>query len=198
MDSSGNKIKFKQNNTIGKDQNGSWVIKVVILSVVLSAMLYFASQQILKNVNYMFSVLVLFLIISTGIVFDIIGVAVTAADEAPFHALASRKNPASKQAIKLIRNANRVSSFCNDVVGDICGVVTGTTCALIVARLAAVHNFFATALFGVLLSSFAASLMIGGKAAGKTYGMRNSNNIVYRVSLFLNIFSGQKKSSKNG
>lgn len=197
MGNNGNKIKFKLNNTIGKDQNGGWVIRVVILSVVLSAMLYFVSQQILKNVTYMLSVLVLFFIIFTSIVFDIIGVAVTAADEAPFHALASRKNPASKKAIKLIKNANRVSSFCNDVVGDICGVVTGTTCALIVAKLAAVNDFFGTAVFGVLISSFAASLMIGGKAAGKTYGMRNSNNIVYKVSLFLNIFSRPKKHIRN-
>lgn len=197
MDNSNNKIKFKQNTTIGKDQNGGWVIRVVILSIVLSAMLYFVSQQILKNTTYVLSILVLFIIISIGILFDIIGVAVTAADEAPFHAMASRKNLPAKRAIKLIRNANRVSSFCNDVVGDICGIVTGTTCALIVASLAAVNDFFGAALFGVLLSSFAASLMIGGKAAGKTYGMRNSNNIVYKVSVFLNVFSREKNSRKS-
>lgn len=198
MDNNGAKIKFKKKATIGKDQNGGWVFKVVILSIILSAMLYFVSQQILKNVSYMLSVLVLFIIIFIGIIFDIIGVAVTAADEAPFHAMASRKNPASKRAIKLVRNANKVSSLCNDVVGDICGVIAGTTCALIVAKLATLHDFFATALFGVLLSSFAASLMIGGKAAGKTYGMRNSNNIVYKVSVLLSFLSKNKNVRKSG
>ncbi|MFQ8767640.1 MAG: hypothetical protein ACLR8U_14850 [Oscillospiraceae bacterium] len=43
--------------------------------------------------------------------FDIIGVAVTAADEKPFHSMASRKVPEAGEALKLIRNAGRVSSF---------------------------------------------------------------------------------------
>ena len=32
----------------------------------------------------------------------------------------------------LIRNAGKVSSFCNDVIGDISGVISGTASALIV------------------------------------------------------------------
>ena len=33
-----------------------------------------------------------------------------------------------------IRNAGRVSSFCNDVIGDICGVISGSAAAVISAR----------------------------------------------------------------
>ena len=70
--------------------------------------------------------LILLVIVMVGIIFDIIGVAVTSADEKPFHSMAARKVPGSQEAIKLLRNAERVSSICNDVVGDICGVVSGT------------------------------------------------------------------------
>lgn len=34
-----------------------------------------------------------------------------------------------------MKNANQVSSFCNDVVGDICGIVSGSTAAVIVTQL---------------------------------------------------------------
>ena len=75
--------------------------------------------------------------IGLGILFDIIGVAVTAADPRPFHSMAAHKEPGAKEALMLLRNAGRVSSVCNDVVGDICGIVSGTTTAVIVVRLQA-------------------------------------------------------------
>ena len=40
----------------------------------------------------------------------------------------------------MLRNASRVSSVCNDVVGDICGIVSGATGAVIVARLQQAFN----------------------------------------------------------
>ena len=62
-----------------------------------------------------FVVLACFILL--GIVFDIIGVAVTAADERPFHSMAAHRTPGAREALGLIRKANKVSSFCNDVVG---------------------------------------------------------------------------------
>ena len=49
--------------------------------------------------------------------------------------MAAHKEKGAKEALKLLRNADRVSSVCNDVVGDICGIVSGATGAVIVARL---------------------------------------------------------------
>ena len=57
--------------------------------------------------------------------------AVATANEKPFHSMASRKVPGALEAIRLLRNAERVSSICNDVVGDICGVVSGSASATI-------------------------------------------------------------------
>ena len=59
-----------------------------------------------------------------GIFFDIIGVAVTVANEHEFHAKATKKVKGSKDSIKLIRNAPKVANICADVIGDICGVLS--------------------------------------------------------------------------
>jgi hypothetical protein len=80
-----------------------------------------------------------------ALLFDIIGVAVTAADERPFHSMAAHKEKGAAEALYLLHNASHVSSFCNDVVGDICGIVSGTTAAVIVSRLQSalnVHSLF--------------------------------------------------------
>ena len=49
--------------------------------------------------------------------------------------MAAHNEPGASEAISLLRNASHVSSFCNDVVGDICGIVSGTTAAVIVVQL---------------------------------------------------------------
>ena len=61
----------------------------------------------------------LILVIALGILFDIIGVAVTVADEKEFHAMATKKVKGSKCAIKLIRNSAKVANICADVIGDL-------------------------------------------------------------------------------
>ena len=94
-----------------------------------------ASETSLSGAGAAAAALVLAVFIGLGILFDIIGVAVTAADPRPFHSMAAHKEPGAKEALVLLRNAGRVSSVCNDVVGDICGIVSGTTTAVIVVRL---------------------------------------------------------------
>ena len=86
--------------------------------------------------------LILLAIILIGIIFDIIGMAVATADEKPFHSMASRKVAGASDAIKLLRNAERVSSICNDVVGDICGVVSGSASATIAALIVSLSICF--------------------------------------------------------
>src|SRR5690554_1632429 len=72
------------------------------------------------------SLVTLIVIIIIGVVFDIIGIAVTAASEVPFLSMASKKKRGAINAVRLIRKADQVSSFCNDVVGDICSIISGS------------------------------------------------------------------------
>ena len=112
-----------------------WAVKVFFLSIAISAVLSLLSSEVLESAGLILACGVLAFFILLGIAFDIVGVAVTASDERPFHSMAARKVPGAREALRLIRRANQVSSFCNDVVGDICGIVSGTTAAVIVLRL---------------------------------------------------------------
>ena len=98
-----------------------WVITIFLVTIVISAIISMVSEEIMAASGMLVAFVILFAIILVGILFDIIGVAVTSADEKPFNAMAARKVPGARQAISLLHNAERVSSICNDVIGDICG-----------------------------------------------------------------------------
>ena len=195
------KAKFRK-NLLGTRKNNknnkNWVIFITVLSFMLSVFFLFISNLILEDVSSVVSLLVVLFIVLTGIVFDIIGIAVTAADEAPFHAMASRKYYGAKKSIKLIRNANKVSSFCNDVIGDICGIISGTASAVIVLDLTVGRNTIEKLIYGLLMSGIVAASTVGGKAAGKTFAISNSNYIVYKVGVVLQFISGNKNDNVNG
>ena len=116
--------------------NFSWVIKIVIFSIVISMAFTFASAEALAGAGYILAFAVLLIFILIGILFDIVGVAVTSASEVPFHSMASHKEGGAIESLRLLRSAEKVASICNDVVGDISGIVSGTTSAIIVANLA--------------------------------------------------------------
>jgi hypothetical protein len=190
------KVKFRSNAIGSKKDNTRWTIIITIVSFFLSATLQFASSATLEDVNNLVALAVVLIIIIIGIVFDIIGIAVTAADETPFHAMASRKYYGARQAISLIRNANKVSSFCNDVVGDICGVISGAASALIVFRVSQHSTAIDATLVSLALSGMVASLTVGGKAMGKTFAIQSSNYIVYKISVIIQFVVGRIKLTK--
>ncbi len=190
------KVRFKL-NLVGS-KNYKWVVSITLISFFLSATLSFLSSNLLQGINTVLAFCVVLAIILIGIVFDVIGIAVTAADETPFHAMASRKYYGAKQSIKLIRNANKVSSFCNDVVGDICGVISGTASAYIVLRITQNVGALYGTIIGLLISGLVAAMTIGGKAVGKTLAIENSNYIVYKVGVILMFFIGRINVSKRG
>lgn len=173
----------KKNKTI----NVRWAITILAWSFILSMAFRFGADFALADVNLPVAFLILFVIISIGIVFDILGVAATAANEKPFHGMATKRVPGAKQAIALIRNADKVSNFCNDVIGDICGIISGSTSAIIIARIAISDGVLAV-LFPLITTGLVAGLTIGGKALGKGLAISHANQIVGMVGRFLHIF----------
>jgi len=176
-------FKKKKNGT-----NKKWVLLTTVSSFFSSAFLLFLSQTIFEGVGIFASILVLLFFIIIGIVFDIIGTAVAAAEETPFHAMAAKKQYGAKQSVKLIRNADRVANFSNDIVGDICGVISGTVSALMVAKIADAAGIKNTSLLSMVMSGLAAALTVGGKGIGKSFAINNSNYIIYKVSIFISFF----------
>ena len=169
-----------------------WAIQVFFLSVVLSAVLSLASEEALDGAGMALAFVVLACFILLGIVFDIIGVAVTAADERPFHSMAAHRTPGAREALGLIRKANKVSSFCNDVVGDICGIISGSTAAIIVTRLQQALSI-RSVVISLAVTALVSGLTIGGKALGKTFAINKSTTVLQLVGRVLHLFSGHKK-----
>ena len=179
-----------------KEWRFRWAVQVFFISVALSAVLSFCSSEALEGaeLGLAFGVLAFFILL--GIVFDIIGVAVTAADERPFHSMAARKTPGARQALSLIRRANKVSSFCNDVVGDICGIVSGSTAAVIVLRVQEVlpvRTPLVTAAVSLGITALVSGLTIGGKAVGKTFALEKSTAVLQLVGRIMYVFSSHRK-----
>ena len=132
------------------------------------------------------------LVIFIGILFDIIGVAVTVAKEHEFHAKATKKIKGSKDSIKLIRNAPRVSNICADVIGDICGVLSGAISALIAVKIT--DQFGMKMNLQFILSATVSALTVGGKAIGKNIANNKSTQIVHAVGILVNKININKKS----
>ena len=158
-----------------------WVITIFLVTIFVSGVISLLSELVMDNSSIGVAFLILFIIIMIGIVFDVIGVAVTSADETPFHAMASRKVPGAKEAIRLLRKAERVSSICNDVVGDICGVVSGSASAAIAVQILNNFEFSWPDMVSLMMSAFVAALTVGGKAIGKTFAVNSSTAIVHFV-----------------
>lgn len=169
-----------------------WILRVFFMAIGLSAALGFLSQSTLNGAGVAVAVAVLALFILLGILFDVIGVAVTAADERPFHSMAAHREKGASEALNLLHNASHVSSFCNDVVGDICGIVSGTTAAVIVARLQTVFSLNAV-LMSVGVTALISGLTIGGKALGKTFAIKKSTQVVFAAGRFLHFFHRSSK-----
>ena len=165
--------KKERNKTI------KWVVTIFFVTIFVSGTISFVSDEIMASSSMAVAFLILLAIVLIGIVFDIIGVAVTSAEEKPFHSMAARKVPGAQDAIRLLRSAERVSSICNDVVGDICGVVSGSASATIAAQVLRSFDFSFPQLVTLLMSALVAGLTVGGKAIGKTFAMNSCTVIVH-------------------
>jgi len=164
----------------------SWIIKIVIISVSASVVFTLASTEILGRAGYMISFAILAVFVIVGVLFDIIGIAVTAATEAPFHSMAAHREKGAVESLRLIRNADKVTCYCNDVIGDVTGIVSGTTAALIAARL---MDGFSTEnlLFPLVISGVVTGLTVGGKAIGKIFAFNKSTEIVLTAGKLISV-----------
>ena len=164
----------------------NWIPIIFILTFVL-AFIFGAISTLASNMNVLLLGILLIVIIFIGIIFDMVGVAVLSCEEATFHAKASRKITGSKECVKLIKKANRTSSICNDVIGDICGIISGSVTASLVVLL------WDTPLVSIFLTAVVSSLTVGGKAIGKRIAIEHAEDIVFMVGKLLSKLTLSKK-----
>ena len=163
-------------------------IKLSIIAFLISVVMSFISEIAMKNVNILIGTIVILAFVFFGIVFDMVGVAVTSADEAPFHAMSSKRVKGAKMAVNLKKNASKTSTFCCDVIGDICGIISGAASVVVSTQL---HEIFGIPLLysSLLVTGVVAALTIGGKSIEKPIAINNGNSILYKFAKLLSIFS---------
>ena len=194
-DAEENGKKKKKRQKKGKNKfNWRWALKVALISISISVLMTLLSSEVLEKLNLAVAFIILIIFILINIVFDIIGIAITTADIKPFLSMSARRLKAGYVGVYLINNAEKMNNICADVIGDIAGVVSGSTGTAIIIRLFTDPN--SSFVGNLIITSLIAGVTVGGKALGKSVGMRYSYNIVYTVAKIFSIFV-RKKTNEN-
>lgn len=160
----------------------SWkfLITVFLGTFIIAAVLSSGTEAILRSFPITLTWILLIIIITIGVIFDIIGIAVAAADEAPHHARAAKKVFGARHSIFLIRRSDKVANFANDIVGDITGTLSGAMGAMIIIILTNQYSSLLNwkILLNVVMLALIASLTVTGKAWGKTIAINEANRII--------------------
>ncbi len=169
-----------------------WIVKVFALALTLSLSFSILSEMALSHANIALSVIVILVFIAVSIVFDMLGLAVASCPIEPFTAMAARKVAGSKLAISLIKNADKVSAICCDVIGDVCGILAGAGGASILTKIALSSSGFMPIFVASLISAIIAGLTIGGKASFKRLARAKACPITLKFAQVLNLFVHKK------
>jgi hypothetical protein len=169
-----------------------WTVFVLVLSFVLSVFFSFITSVATESLTISLAFVLLLIIIAVNILFDMVGTAVQSAEEKPFHSLAARKVSGAKESISVIRHAPQLANLCCDVIGDIAGIISGATTALIVTELVAKFHLRGM-LPSLILTGLVGALTIGGKAMSKGISMQNGNSIVFIVGKMMYFFKHLKR-----
>ena len=161
-------------------KNLSWPIKVFFITFILAA-IFSGATNLIADLNVVALSIVLLIVILIGIIFDMIGVAALTSKKENFHAMASKKIKGSKEAINLLNNSTTVASICNDVIGDICGIVSGGFGAVLAIDISSRFNI-KIVISTIIVTALISALTVGGKAYGKKRATKNADKIIFRVA----------------
>jgi len=176
----------------------NWAVKATVISFFMTIAFSLFSELIVRTASVYISALIVLLLVLISIAFDMIGTAMASAEQAPFVAMSSRKVRGAKEVLGLIKNTDKVCSICNDIVGDICGIVSGAATSAIIYNVVIARNISSSLIemiFTIFFSAVVACLTIGGKAFGKTIALKRSKDILLLVGVFLSIF--KKRAQTN-
>lgn len=157
-----------------------WATFIGFLTALMAMLLSVISTALLNGMSWSGGLLVVLVIVVINVLFDMLGTAAAAAIERPFHAMAAKKVPGARHAIGILRRADQFSNFCNDVIGDICGIISGAAAFAVVGSLVTDVGGERT-VWDVLIVSIISALTVGWKALGKTLSIHYANPIIFQV-----------------
>lgn len=176
----------KDNKKQKNKKRNLWAIKITIVTLCLSLVFSFITEITASKANIIIAMLLLLFLIIINIVFDGIGIAAASCEVAPLLSMSARKIPGAKIAVILVKNAEKVSNICGDVIGDICGIISGACSITIIAKIA--FDNPDAYIFNIILSSLVAALTVGGKAFVKKIAIKNSKELIMFASRLIGIF----------
>ena len=170
----------------------NWIYKVFFMTFILSLIFSGISNFIANTFSEIILLIIIFVVILLGIIFDMFGVAVLTSDEKIFHSMSSKRVRGAKEGVKLIKNSARIASVFNDVIGDICGIVSGSLSAVFTLSVVGYFDINSTVL-AMLITGVTSTFTVTGKAIMKTVAVKNSDSIVLFIGKVINILSFNKK-----
>lgn len=169
-------------------KKNNWIYKVFLLTFLLSIVFNGVANIITYNANPVVIGILLLIVISLGIMFDMIGTSVLTSKESTFHAMNSRKIKGAKEAIWILKNNAQVSNLCLDVFGDVFGILSGSLGAVLAISIASITNI-SMPVISVLVGAFISGVTVGGKAGFKNVAIKNSDYIVFTVAKIRHFFT---------
>lgn len=194
------KNKYKNIETCGvldntrNKKSSRWVVYIFILSLCLSVFFAIISELMLMYANLALALILILVLIAVSVVFDVIGVAVAASDIRPFLDMKNKDERGAKEAVYLIKKADRVSSICTDVIGDISSILSGAAGATISIIIVTKLDILSSSLVSIIISAIIAALTVLGKALGKSYALNYSNIVMLKVGRVLSLFTKKRKN----
>ena len=165
----------------------NWIYKVFFITFILSLLFSSITTCLSNSFNNIILVsIILIMVIGVGVIFDMIGTASLTSKPSSFHAMNSKKIEGAKEALFIINNNVKVSSICNDIIGDICGIISGGLGAVLALSITSLTNLNII-ISTIIVSAIISSLTVGGKAIFKMVAIRNADKIVFRVARILEI-----------
>ncbi len=139
-----------------------------LLSFVLNAFI----ERITDQIPTYFGLPLVLVVILIGILGDGIGLASARAKKERLLAMASRKVYGAREALWFVRNAPRVSSVFNDLLGDVAATLSGAIAVALTFRLGKAVKGVSTALMASIGVGVVSALTVGGKALFKPFALR--------------------------
>ncbi|MFA6859803.1 MAG: DUF21 domain-containing protein [Clostridia bacterium] len=185
------KILKKKIEEKPKKRISLWPIQICVLTFFLALFFSVSSEFLLSKTGIIVSSIIILFLIFVSVMADMVGVAVTAASFDHINAMAARRIRGAKESVVIVSNSEKFASFCNDVVGDVCGIISGAAGSVIVIKIFEAYTPTGSVkiLIAALISGLIASLTVFTKAIGKKVAIANSESIVMKVGKFLSLFS---------
>lgn len=171
----------------------TWGLSVLVLSFILTVIFSFLTEVSINDDSPAYvCVIVLFVLLIVNIGFDVLANAIISCDAEAFHAMASNKIKGAKRAVTFCRNASKLGSIFADVIGDICGIVSGAAGAVLGVIIAGGGSAAIRLICAIGVSAVIGALTVGGKAILKYPAIKFNKQIVFGFAKFTTFFKKEK------